>query len=286
MFTLFNPPRRGKKTRLRRRKAKKFSFFTPGGGHIFARNKGKKKLFQSFFNRRHRAAHLGGTPMARRRGRRGRHVRFNAGSLMAAPRQSGGRWGLGSLKPGALMRNMTGAIPILAGVVADGMFTKSLGSKIPYTGRGIGQIALGLAGAGLLRMVGNYANRQLGEGLFVGGVVGTLGCAFQNFMRDGLRSLSLSDDLDGFGYNDTINSNPYTNNSFMGMGQFVSPGQIASAFPSESTGAQYSLPNANAQMQPAHTPAQAASARRMSDYEGAAIGAMLGDSGDGMSGIL
>lgn len=279
MFALFNPPRSGKKGRRRK---KKFSFLTPGGGRIFSFNKGK--------TRRRRAAFSGGFTMARGR-KRGRHVRRNAGlsSYMSAPRRSGGTLGLASLKPRAILHNLSGAVPILAGVVADGMFAKMLGSKIPYTGKGIGHVALGLAGAGLLRMVGNYASRSLGEGLFIGGVVGTLGCAFQNFMREGIHSLALSDDLDGFSTG--INVNSYTDQSFQGMGQFVSPGQIQNAFSAGSTMPQYGLPHANAQympqamLQPAHTPAQAASARSMAEHEGAALAAVTGD-GDGLSGIF
>lgn len=277
MFALFNPPR----SKKGRRRKKKFSFLTPGGGRIFSFNKGK--------TRRRRAAFSGGFNMARGR-KRGRHVRRNAGlsSYMSMPRRSGGTLGLASLKPKAILHNLTGAVPILAGVVADGMFSRMLGSKIPYTGKGIGQVALGLAGAGLLRMVGNYANRALGEGLFIGGVVGTLGCAFQNFMREGIHSLALSDDLDGFS---DVNANPYTQYSFQGMGQFVSPGQVQNAFSAGSAMPQYSLPNANAAympragLQPAQTPAQAAGARSMAEYEGAALAAVTGDD-NGMSGIF
>ncbi len=209
--------------------------------------------------------------MSRKR-RGGRRSRFNMGFSM--PKQSGSIFD--ALKP----KNLVGVTPILAGVIADGMLTKVLSEKIPYTKRGIGGIVLGLGNAGLIGMLGRYASKSLGEGLFVGGVLGTLGCAFQAFMQDGLKSLSL-------GNFDT----PFTQYGFTGMGTFVSPQQVAGAITSEGAIGQYSLPNTNAQfaqLAPPQTPAQAMqTGGRMSDHqEGQAIGAVLGNEGTDMMGMM
>ncbi len=202
--------------------------------------------------------------MSRKR-RGGRRARFNMG--FTSPKQKGL---FDALKP----NNLVGVTPILAGVIANGMLTKVLSDKIPYTRKGIGNIVLGLGGAGLIGMLGRYANKSLGEGLFVGSVVGTLGCAFQNFMTDGIKSLSLGD----------VNPYPFTEYGFNGMGQFVSPQQVSGAITAEGTIGQYSLPHTNAQFQPMmappQTPAQHASVRGMSDNDSGAIGAVLGDNSE------
>ncbi len=202
--------------------------------------------------------------MSRRRG--GRRARFNMGSMKGA---------LDAFK----VRNVVGVMPILAGVIVDGLATKMLSEKIPYTRRGLGNIVLGAALAGVTGVVGQLVTRSksIGQGLFVGGMVGTLGCAFQSFMQDGLRSLSLGE----------MNPNPFTSYSFQGMeglDNFTTPQAIAAAINSESPISQYSLPNVNAQfVAPPQTPAQGMAARRMADYEGGAIGAVLGqDESTGM----
>lgn len=269
MFALLNPPRK----RGRKRRSKKLSIFTPGGGRIFAANARRaNKLFNSnpFFKRRS-PAQLGGSIMRKRhrRGRRG--VRFNMGSLggmLSTPKQHGL---LDALKP----KNLVGVTPILAGVVANGIVTKMLSSKIPYTRGGIGNIALGLVDAGLIGLAARALKQgKIGEGLFVGGVVQTLGCALQSVMQHGLRALSLSGADDHF-------------DERFGMGEFVSPNQIGRAIPSQGGISQYGLPHANAQympsaqLSPPPTPAMAAQARGVSDYEAqAAIGAVLGDTPD------
>ncbi len=207
--------------------------------------------------------------MAKRK-RGGRRSRFNFG--FSAPKKVGLT---AFLKPS----NYVGVLPILGGVIIDGIFTKFVGDKSKYTRSGIGNIALGVIGAGLLGGLAGAANRQLGEGLFVGGMVGTAGCAFQNFMQGGFKH--------AFGLGDESNwYSPVGHGTFMGMGNFTSPGAIASAIPSESTMAQYSLPNTNAQflpgaaMQPAQTPNQAHQARHMADMESSMIGSMMAGSED------
>lgn len=193
----------------------------------------------------------------------GRRSRFNMG--FTNPKSKGL---LDAFKPS----NLVGVTPILAGVILDGLVTKALSDKIPYTKKGIGNIALGIANAGLLGMLGRYANKSLGDGIFVGGVVGTLGCFFQSFMTEGLKSLSLS----GIGPDYNFNA----------LGAFITPQGISTAIPSGDTMSQYSLPAANAvygqSMQMPQTPAQGHHAQNMGDFEGAALASAMGSDGDMM----
>lgn len=195
--------------------------------------------------------------MAKRR-RGGRRSRFN--------------YGLRSIA-GKVKNSAVGVVPILGGVIANGLFTNWLSQKIPYTRKGIGNIVLGIADAGLIGLAASYLPmRNVGNQVFMGGVVGTLGCAFQNLMTGGFHAaFGLGDDLDGF-------PDPYfANTGISGMGNFTTPGAIAHAFPSGPTMSQYALPGSNAQfVAPPQTPHQAASAGHMADYEGPAVGAMLG----------
>ncbi len=293
MFALFNPPHAKFKGKRRQKKnvwfgdpeghraaAKKgwakrrkrvgaklkraSQLFTPGGGRIFSVAANPRPLWlrrtkRNTFMGINPTNNNGGNTMSRRRG--GRRARFNMGGSL-------GRTGLlNAFNP----KNLVGVMPILAGVIADGLATKVLSDKIPYTKRGLGNIALGIATAGGIGMLTRWVtkNRQISDGVFVGGVVGTLGCAFQSFMQSGLSSLSLGNW-----------DSPFTNYGFNGMGTFVTPQAIGSAISSESSISQYALPAANAQfmpqMQMPQTPAQGASARHMVDYESGAIGSVLG----------
>ena len=98
-----------------------------------------------------------------------RSVRFNFGSI-STPKSKGGV--LDGLHP----KNWVGVAPILGGVILDGLLTKTLSDKIPYTKKGLGNIALGLAGAGVFRMLGSYSKsadvKAIANGMFLGGVVG------------------------------------------------------------------------------------------------------------------
>ncbi len=246
---------------------------TPGGGRIFsvAANPrpfwpsirpSKRNSFMGINPRGFSTTNNGGKAMSRKR-HGGRRSRFNMG--FSSPKSKGL---LDAFKPS----NLVGVTPILAGVILDGLVTKALSDKIPYTKHGIGNVALGIANAGLLGMLGRYANKSLGDGIFVGGMVGTLGCLFQSFMQDGLKSLSLG----------SFDS-PFTQNGFQGMGAFITPQGISSAIPSGDTMSQYSLPAANAvygqTMQMPQTPAQGHSAQHMGEFEGAALAsAMAGNS--------
>ncbi len=270
MFLLLNPPHKKRRKKTKRR-AKK-SIFTPGGGRILSRN---PFLGINPLNRRRRSASFKGVfHMAKRRGR-GRHVRFNMGSLSSMLKTpSGGRSFLDGFKP----KNFAGTAPIIGGVIVSGLIQTHASNLIPYTKKGIGNIALGIAAAGITGLLGNFAGKGIGESAFIGGMVGTLGCAFKAFQETGLHSLALSGEFDpltqGYGIN--------------GMGAFISPNLIASAIPSGGTQSQYALPASNAQfvpmqqMQVPQTPAQGANARHMADFEGAAVGAMLGKGDDGM----
>lgn len=200
------------------------------------------------------------------RGRRGRRNGFS----FSAPRSKGI---FDALKP----TNLVGVAPLFVGVIGNGLAQRTLASVIPYTKRGLGSILLGVSTAGLLGMLGRYASKAMGDGIFVGGLVGTLGCAVQDVRQGGLMNALRITNMGDF-------SEPF------GMGNFTSPGAIANAFQSEGTIGQYSLPNSNAQfipqpgMQMPQTPAQGQQARQMSDYEGSAIGAMLGQ--DDVGGII
>ncbi len=258
---------RRKKHGKRLHKAK--SLRTPGGGRIFAiaANRPHRKSRRNSFmgiNAPKSSTHpsTGASFMAKRR-RGGKRSRFNIGSVRGIA--------------GKIKNSAVGVVPILGGVIANGLFTNWLSGKIPYTRKGIGNIVLGIADAGLMGLAASYIPgvRNIGNQVFLGGVVGTLGCAFQNLMTGGFKSaFGLGDDLDGL-YD--INPNPYTGYSFQGMGNFTTPGAVARAIPSESTMSQYALPGANAQfVAPPQTPMQAASAGHMADYEPSAVGAMLG----------
>lgn len=196
--------------------------------------------------------------MAKRR-RGGRRSRFNIGSVRGIA--------------GKIKNSAVGVVPILGGVIANGLFTNWLSAKIPYTRKGIGNIVLGIADAGLIGLAASYLPmRNVGNQVFMGGVVGTLGCAFQNLMTGGFKAaFGLGDDLDGF-------PDPwFANTGISGMGNFTTPGAIAHAFPSGPTMSQYGLPGASAQfVAPPQTPHQAAMAGSMADYEPGAVGAMLG----------
>ncbi len=306
MFALMNPPhvkhRKGRKTaknswfgnteghraaakkgwgNRRKKHGKKIprasALRTPGGGRIFSIAANPKPFWPRI---RHNSfmgvnPHISPSPSRSHTMARKRRTRFNLG--FSSPKRSGSIFD--AFKP----NNLVGVTPILGGVVLNGIVAKFLSEKIPYTRKGIGNIVLGLASAGGLGMLAKYANKQMGDGVFVGGVVGTLGCAFQNFMADGMKSLSLSGAYDSF-----------TDHGFNGMGTFVSPQQVSSAMPSEGMISQYSLPATNAQFSPGmhaqlappQTPMQHSQTRGISDYDGGAIGAVLGqDDAGGMMGV-
>ncbi len=278
MFMLMNPPH--KKRRKKSKGRKKLSIFTAGGGRIFAAN--RRKRFNSFLGinpRRAFPAIKGANVMAKRRSR-GRHVRFNLGSIAKVfSGKASTKSPLGGLSVGGVM----GVAPMIGGVVGNGLVTALASKHIPYTKKGIGAIGLGLATAGLLKWATTAVskNAKLGNSVFIGAVVGTFGCAVQAFQQGGLKSLSLSDDLEGW--------DGEWAGSMNGLGTFITPQAIQGAFPADGTMSQYALPNTNAQFMPGQTmqmpqtPAQGAHARHMSDYEGSAIGAMLGQNDDGAS---
>lgn len=211
--------------------------------------------------------------MAKRR-RGGRRTRFNFGSGKSMVRK-----GVSTVKA---------SLPIFGGVIANGLLTNWLSGTAwlaPYTRKGIGNFALGIADAGLLGWATSFVKKDLANQVFIGGIVGQLGCTFQALMQGGFKAaFGLGDDgMDGFG---NINPNPYTQYSFQGMGNFTTPGAVASAIPSESSMSQYSLPHTNAQfMAPPQTPAQGAMAMPMHHHENAAVGAVLGTD-DGMMGMI
>lgn len=258
---------------------------TPGGGRIFSvaanptpywpkvRRNGFMGINPTFGS----TNSTGGPTMSRSKRRGGaRSVRFNFGSI-STPKSKGGV--LDGLHP----KNWVGVAPILGGVILDGLLTKTLSDKIPYTKKGLGNIALGLAGAGVFRMLGSYSKsadvKAIANGMFLGGVVGTLGCALQGFLKDGLKSLSLGD-MDG----------DWSGFQGMGdMGAFITPQGIANAIPSGDTMSQYSLPAANAQfvpmLAPPQKPVQQSQVSGMSDNDMGAIGAVLDNEGSGMMGM-
>lgn len=220
--------------------------------------------------------------MAKRRSRRGRSVRFNMGSALSAPRLNG-------LKGSLSLKNLTGIAPIFAGVLVNGLSTNFFSQKIPYTKKGIGNIVLGTVSAGLLGMATKAVtkNKAIGDSMFIGGVVGVLGCAFQNLTKPGggfKEVFGLGDDMEGF--EPSAWSEMGTNQGFQGMGNFTTPQGVANAIPTESSMNQYSLPTTNAQfvpqaaMQMPHTVNQGHHARHMADHEGEALGAMMAGVGE------
>jgi hypothetical protein len=288
MFIYTNPPRKSKKCKKvcakpakkrQRRKHKKFSVFTEGGGKILAANNNpmnnpsKSVSWSSIFNRHLRSrrgvAQARSHTMARRR-------RHNSGNIFAPPSQSRQK---GLLDYKGFFKNMVGVTPIIGGVIANGLASAFLSSKIPYTKQGIGNVALGIVSASGLGYLTSMVskNKNLGNGVLVGGIVGTLGCWFQKAMSEGLVA-SLKPGMHGWA---DSNMSGWANEGFNGMGDFTTPSLIQNAIQPQSNISQYSLPMTTGQfvptVAPPPTPAHAAQAGTMADYEQGAIGAVLGN---------
>jgi len=210
---------------------------TPGGARIFG-----------VANNRRRD-----NPMRKHRGRRGkgrglRLLGFNVGAMSV--RQPSGS---GKIMDAVSPKNLMGVMPVVAGVIANSMLTGMLAGKIPMTKGGVGNYALGIAGAGVVGGLGSLISADVGSGAFIGGVVEVVGRIVKDIRDKGFGAISLSGldddeapDLSGFGegpYQD-----PYAA-GFQGMGEFITPRAIQAAIPSESTQSQYALPQATAQNQ-------------------------------------
>lgn len=205
--------------------------------------------------------------MARKRHRRGtsrgwlRAIRLNGGSMASAfhaPKQSG-------ILDGVRPLNLTGVLPVVAGLVANNMLQRVVAGKIPYTRSGVGKYVLGVAGAGVIGGVAATVSPKLAKSIFTGAMVETLGNMVIDLQSKGVGAITkLSDDgLDGFG-------------------DFVSPNQINNVFPASNPMSQYSLPNTNAQMLPVPSGPGApvpvtTPAKAMSDYQDNMVGLMVDD---------
>lgn len=242
---------------------------TPSGGRIFsvAANRGRRN-----------------NPMAKRRGGRGRGLRLlglNVGSMsMAAPKSEGKVYD--ALKP----KNLTGVVPVVAGVIANSMLTGLVAGKVPYTSKGIGNYGLGLLSAGAVGGLGALISPQVGAGALIGAVVETLGRIVKDVREQGFGALSLSGMGDqwgeapwGFkGMDDAwqepaygfkgMGRHPSTSvpaELLSGVGEFVTPRAITAAMPSDQPYSTAAAPRANPQ----------------ASYEAKMIAEAIDDSGGG-----
>lgn len=203
------------------------------------------------------AANRGRTSMARKRSHRGRRrglriLGYNVGSMvpsMHAPTASASF--ADAVKPGKVAKNVMGVAPIVGGVIANSMLTSYLAGVIPMTKKGVGNYALGLAGAGIIGGLGALINSDVGKGALIGGVVETLGRVVRDVREKGLSALSLGDLGDDYsdpawGFQGLGSGQSVPAEDLSGLNDFVTPGAIQRAFPSESTMTQYSLPAASA----------------------------------------
>jgi len=273
MFIYTNPPHKSKKAKKqvadvvkkkRKKKYKAFSIPTLGGGRLMASN---GKTWSSIFSRHLRprgvAQNVRSSTMAHTR--RGSKI----GALSMPRRQSS------VLDYKGFLKNIVGVTPIIGGVIANGLVTTFLGSKIPYAKQGIGNLVLGVATAtGLGALTGTVAkNKDLSKSVMIGGIVGTLGCWFQKALNEGLVA-SLKPGMGDMASWD---------GGFNGMGDFSTPMAIESAIQPQSNTSAYSLPMTTAQFVPQAqmalppTPASAAGAKTMASYEQQAIGEFLGN---------
>ena len=219
--------------------------------------------------------------MAKRRGR-GRGLRLlglNMGSVsMAAPKSEG------KVYDALKLKNVTGVVPVVAGVIANSMLTGFAAGRVPYTSKGIGNYGLGLLGAGVVGGLGALISPQVGAGALIGAVVETLGRVVKDVREKGFGAFSLSgmDDAQdppwgfsgmGDGYQDPAwgfrgmgSGQSVPAEMLSGVGEFVTPRAISTAMPSE-------------QPYQAGVPAQRSSPQAA--YEAKMIAEAIDDSGGG-----
>lgn len=205
--------------------------------------------------------HVANNPRGRKRrkSRNGKSASFSFAPAsfkkhfsMNAPTTSSAYGGaLDGLQP----KNITGVVPIIGGYAIGAMVSGYLSKKIPYTSKGIGNLALSLASAGVLgATAGQFLGKSVGGGVLIGAIVEPLARTFNEITTKGLSALSLagwSDDRLDDRFNANVLGSPFGErlgdrfgNVGAQLGDFTTPGQITGANPTESSMSQYSLPAA------------------------------------------
>lgn len=246
---------------------------TPSGARIFS--------VASNPHRRH--------PMAKRRGKRGRRglrlLGFNPASVLSMSEPTTTGKVTDAFKPS----NLAGLVPIFAGAVINNMLTSLASKYVPYTGKGLGNYALGLASAGIVGSAAAMINPKFGKAALIGGAVEVASRVFADVQRDGMKALTLGQDLNGWGPMEGVSDGGTADQwsgGFQGMNDFVTPQGIQSVIQSGPVMSQYSLPAATAaagQAQLTAGPtgpsvaAASAKAKTMADYESSVLSEVISD---------
>jgi hypothetical protein len=196
--------------------------------------------------------------MAKKRRHKKRH-NYHAILSMNPPEAGGGV--LAGVKP----KNLIGVVPVVGGVIANGMLTKFAAEKLPlgFVKKGLGNYALGLVGAGVIGAVGGRINPRVGHSMFIGAVVETLSRLVSDLSSQGMSALSLSN-------YPTDENLVMANGTMSGLSDFVTPMQIENARPIDSQAGQYPLP----------APAVHHQAAQQQHYEAAVLSEMIMDQPD------
>ena len=159
--------------------------------------------YRSVANPRRRKGHKGGS---KKHGLlHGFMSKLNPGKMisMAAPEQDG-------VFSGFQPKNLTGIVPIVGGFIANTMAQKLIADRGPsFVKGGIGSYGAGLASAGLIGALAGRLDKNVGQSMFIGGVVQTLQRIVSDVSEKGFSALSLSG----------------------GMGDFPTPEQLQAASP-------------------------------------------------------
>lgn len=127
------------------------------------------------------------------------------------------------LTAGVKPSNIMGVLPIVGGLIINGILVEKTAGIIPYTKSGIGKYVYGLAMASVGAVIASAAgNKNLTKGVLMGGMAGTLAVAVNDVRKGGLKALTLSGDL-GEDYLD----------GFSGMGDFATPAQMSAPMPTD-----------------------------------------------------
>lgn len=76
--------------------------------------------------------------------------------------------------------NLTAALPIIGGAIANGLLRGMISSRVPMLAKGLPSILLGLGTAGLVGMAGGYVSPKIGKAMALGGGVEVLSELFVN----------------------------------------------------------------------------------------------------------
>ncbi len=198
--------------------------------------------------------------MARRRKHRRGHSYSSLLGMNPPEAVSGAQGVLAGVQP----KNLVGVVPVVGGVIANGMLTKFAADKIPvdFVKHGWGNYLLGLVSAGVIGAAAGRINKKVGHGMFIGGVVETLSRLVSDVSNKGFSALS------------GIETDPgaaLIGPTMSGVGDFVTPMQVEQARPIDSQAGQYPLPA------PMMAHAAAAHPATQAHYEAAVLSEVIDD---------